>query len=314
MKRFISLSLLGVAVLVMISALPSRKQIQHIKTQPPNRTTLIDLATPTVLAATECTTTDWITCKEASDVYYGTCRAQKGSIRHCREAAREFYSNCLDEKGCFVPAQPPGCQCGWDYRLGLCRICDDESTCDLFDDFGPEISPCLYGSESPVLIDTRGNGFQLTSAVNGVTFDIRNDGTPVQIAWTETDSDDAWLVLDRNGNGRIDNGAEMFGDHTEQSTIFNKNGFAALKDFDSDLDGRITSADPIYLALRLWQDKNHNGISEPEELSTVADRGIFSIGCIPKESRHKDRYGNEFRFRAKVNDTRFAYDVFLTLH
>lgn len=63
---------------------------------------------------------------------------------------------------------------------------------------------------SPIVIDVAGNGFNLTDAQNGVLFDITNSGSPMQVAWTSANSDDAWLALDRDNNGKIDNGKELF--------------------------------------------------------------------------------------------------------
>lgn len=178
---------------------------------------------------------------------------------------------------------------------------------------------------SPIVIDILGNGFNLTNAQNGVLFDLTNSGTPLRISWTSAGSDDAWLVLDRNENGRIDGGREMFGDTTRQPLPGSgeaKNGFRALAVFDRPAkggngDGKINAQDAIFSELRLWQDVNHNGFSEPNELHTLPALGLRMIELDYSESRRRDDHGNWFRFRAKVRDAqnaqlgRWAWDVFL---
>jgi hypothetical protein len=178
---------------------------------------------------------------------------------------------------------------------------------------------------SPIIIDVSGGGFHLTSAQDGVRFDIAGNGRPLQIAWTASGAMNAFLVLDRNGNGLIDNGKEMFGNFTEQPPSANPNGFAALAEFDKlenggNGDGIIDSKDIIFSSLRLWIDKNHDGVSQPDELFTLPSMGIHSISLSYREIRRRDQYGNLFRYRSRLNlldqdlakGGPVAYDVFFT--
>jgi len=217
--------------------------------------------------------------------------------------------------------------CPEDYtQVGTC--CYSGCALDCGDYAIPDYQNCMcfyVGDTSPILVDTLGNGFDVTDVAGGTNFDLNTDGTAERISWTTCNSDDAWLTLDRNANGIIDNGAELFGNYSPQPEPphgTQKNGFLALAEYDKsgnggNADGMIDSRDAIFSRLRLWQDTNHNGISEKWELHVLPELGIESISLDFRESPRRDRYGNVFRYRAKVYGTnhihlgRWAYDVFL---
>jgi hypothetical protein len=177
---------------------------------------------------------------------------------------------------------------------------------------------------SPILVDVPG-GFDLTDVDHGVSFDLNGNGTRDRVSWTSPTSSAAWLVLDRNRDGGINSGKELFGDYTfqtESATGAEKNGFLALAEWDKPENGgngdsAITQSDYVFAKLRLWRDANQNGNSDPGELHGLWEYGIRTISLDYREARRRDKYGNEFRYRAKVHgadDTklsRWAYDVYL---
>ncbi len=207
-----------------------------------------------------------------------------------------------------------------------------ETPCSVAPDCGDTTLYFCNGSgccqaTSPIIIDVNGNEINLTDAAGGVLFGFANRGSKMQLAWTARGSDDAWLALDRDRNGTIDDGAELFGNLTPQPPPppgTEKHGFLALAEYDKlatggNGDGQIDNRDSIFSSLRLWQDTNHNGISEPNELRSLPELKVTILHLDYKESRRRDRHGNQFRYRAKVTRDvhgvqvqHWAWDVFLT--
>jgi hypothetical protein len=157
------------------------------------------------------------------------------------------------------------------------------------------------------VLDLDGDGFAFTNSDGGVIFDLLGSGQPVHTAWTDGGRD-PFLVLDRNGNGSVDTGKELFGNVTAQPAVpvgEMRNGFLALAVFDKpeaggDGDGEISSSDAIFASLRLWFDINQDAISQPSELRTLASAAISAIDLDFKKSKRFDEFGNRLLFRSKV--------------
>lgn len=156
----------------------------------------------------------------------------------------------------------------------------------------------------PILIDLGGHGLQLTGASDGVEFDLDADGIAETTVWTEVHSADAFLACDRNNNGVIDDGKELFGEMTPQSGTPEPNGFNALADYDKasyggNEDGLISAEDAMFQLLLVWTDVNHNGVSEFAELAPLGSV-VDAIELDYVETGRVDRFGNQYRYLSKA--------------
>jgi len=142
----------------------------------------------------------------------------------------------------------------------------------------------------PLAIDLNGDGVRTISIDSGVLFDFNDDQMRTGTGWL--DANDGFLVYDRNGNGVIDNGGELFGVDTRKTDgSLAKDGFDALRDLDSNGDGIFNVKDTKFGNVRIWQDKNSDGISQTDELKTLDELGITAINLDSQET-NIDSNGN----------------------
>jgi hypothetical protein len=169
-----------------------------------------------------------------------------------------------------------------------------ESSTMVPDEVEPEFPVCLG---SPLVLDTAGDGIATTSVESGVAFDLMGSGV-LRTAWVG--GDDALLALDRDGNGRIDDGTELFGEVTAGRSW--DDGFKALAALDETTsggngDGRVDAADQEFERLLLWRDSNHDGTSQAEELQPLG-ASVRAINLTSKlNPRGIDRHGNDLRLQ-----------------
>ena len=148
---------------------------------------------------------------------------------------------------------------------------------------------------SPLAILWEDSKEYFTSQAKGVNFDINGDKSPEKIGWITRYA--SLLAIDLNNNGKIDSGAELFGNFSNNQQF--NNGFAALKMYDSNNDGQISKLDKDFEKLVLWQDRNSNGISEKKELIKLSSV-ISSIDLNYAVKSETDKYGNTIRERSTV--------------
>ncbi len=146
---------------------------------------------------------------------------------------------------------------------------------------------------SPLILDLDGNGVVDTiSKAAGVHFDLDANKFAETTGWVG--KNDGLLVLDKNGNGKIDDGTELFGNNTLlKNGTKAANGFAALAELDSNKDGKIDISDSAYTQLRLWKDSNSDGQVNLGELLTLKQAGVKSLNTGFTAQTQTDAKGNQ---------------------
>ncbi|WGL98271.1 hypothetical protein QE177_14040 [Arsenophonus sp. aPb] len=163
-----------------------------------------------------------------------------------------------------------------------------------------QLSSIADSYRTPLIIDLNGDGVQTVADSLGVSFDFAGKGKKAQTGWVHPD--DGLLVWDKDNDGVISSGEELFG---EDSLLANgtkaKDGFSALAPFDNNLDGLIDKKDNLWSEIKIWQDKNTDGISQANELTAMESIGIKSIELNAKQTNFYDKNGNFHQLMAKVN-------------
>lgn len=197
------------------------------------------------------------------------------------------------------PPPPPDC-------LLACHDNQDEGYCE-----GPGY-PCW---NSPLFLNFGTGSYVLTAPAQGVSFDMDGDGDLEQTAWTLPDANQGFLCMDRNENGSIDGGAELFGTATlAQGGAPALNGFEALAVLDVNGDGKISPLDAAWSELRIWTDVNHDGVAQSTELHRLESLSIDDLELNYQWTGRRDRNNNLFRYQSRFNlggRARPYYDVYL---
>ena len=158
---------------------------------------------------------------------------------------------------------------------------------DFFDAFRRAL-----GMSSPLILDLDGKGINTTNINMGIYFDHDGNLHAEKTAWVSPTN--GILAVDWNKNGTIDNGSEVFGNHTKlENGKTAANGFEGLRPYDTNGDGIIDENDEIFSQLRIWVDGNSNGISDEGELLTLAEAGVKSINLGYANSNYVDENGNQ---------------------
>jgi len=163
-------------------------------------------------------------------------------------------------------------QAQMDYEAGVAQGIEDEYALASVASF--EFVRCTVSD--PLLVDLDSDGFELSALHEGVNFDIWGYGRAQAVAWVE--ADDGLLAIDRNGNGLVDDGSELFGDMDGEVS----DGFADLARLDravagGDGDGLMDSDDAAFERLVIWRDLDQSGTCEAGEVTPVAELGVTEI-------------------------------------
>lgn len=191
-------------------------------------------------------------------------------------------------------------------ETGTHQICFGGTGCTVDCSFEQEPLPGC-----PIVLNPGRGSWQLSDA--DVLFDLDADGNWDLMGWTGRGGALAFLVIDNNANGVIDDGSELFGIGTLLPNGQRAaNGFESLRQHDANADGLIDASDAIWSSLLLWTDANHDAVSQSNELAPISD-SFTALELTFREVGKRDVYGNTLRYQAHAlnGNARYPYyDVF----
>jgi len=133
-----------------------------------------------------------------------------------------------------------------------------------------------YFAVTPIVLDLDGHGVNTLAASSGVNFDLLGTGQTNKVGWVA--GGDGLLVMDRNHDGVINNGNELFGMGTVLANGKHaKDGYAAMAEQDSNHDGRLDAHDANWKEMKVWVDANHDGKTDAGELKSLDELGVVSL-------------------------------------
>jgi hypothetical protein len=187
---------------------------------------------------------------------------------------QEFDTPCSAEPPECVPGEGEDYGCGGD----ICTWTGDHF--ELFSWWEPDCN-------TPLVLQFPGESLDFTPAV-AASFDLSTDGSCMSSDWPTA----PWLALDRDGDGEIRSGAELFGSATPMAAGTARHGFAALAELDSNRDGKITAADARFAELVLWSDLDDDRVGAVGELRPIAQAQIVAIDLGFARRASCDAHGN----------------------
>ena len=170
--------------------------------------------------------------------------------------------------------------------------------------------------DTPLVVDFTGGGALHFEPVGAASFDLMGASECAATDWPTL----PWLALDRDGDGEIADGRELFGSGTRMATgLRAADGFEALAELDADRDGKLTPADPAFADLVLWTDRDGDRRGELAELLPVREASLVAIDLAYASRVECDERGNcgrersRFEFRAPTGEVRSGeiVDVYL---